>query len=103
MTATETQEERLLRLYRALPGDDQRALVRVAMSLAGGDPRSWAPPGATFTCPRCGATSAHPLDVAEGYCGACHDWTGAQRSSQRLAEQPQSDRETRPARGGGAE
>jgi hypothetical protein len=28
-----------------------------------------------FTCPRCGRTSHHPTDEAEGYCGACHDWT----------------------------
>lgn len=32
-----------------------------------------APP--SFTCPRCGRTSYHPVDVSEGYCGACHDWT----------------------------
>lgn len=30
----------------------------------------------TFTCPRCGRTSHHLADVGEGYCGACHDWTG---------------------------
>lgn len=30
----------------------------------------------SFTCPRCGATSHNPNDVAQGYCGACHDWTG---------------------------
>lgn len=29
-----------------------------------------------FTCPRCGRTSANPHDRREGYCGACHDWTG---------------------------
>lgn len=29
----------------------------------------------TITCPRCGMTSAHPMDLAEGYCGNCHDWT----------------------------
>lgn len=29
----------------------------------------------SFTCPRCGRTSYHPADAAEGYCGACHDWT----------------------------
>jgi ribosomal protein S27AE len=27
-------------------------------------------------CPRCGRTSYNPNDVREGYCGACHDWTG---------------------------
>lgn len=31
----------------------------------------------TFTCPKCGATSAHPKDVEEGYCGNCHRWTRA--------------------------
>jgi hypothetical protein len=31
----------------------------------------------SVTCPRCGWTSYHPKDVAEGYCSACHDWTGA--------------------------
>jgi hypothetical protein len=29
-----------------------------------------------FTCPRCGRTTHHPVDVAESYCGACHDYTG---------------------------
>ena len=29
-----------------------------------------------ITCPRCGRTSYHPDDIREGYCGACHDWTG---------------------------
>jgi len=29
-----------------------------------------------FVCPRCAATSAWPDDEREGYCGACHDWTG---------------------------
>jgi hypothetical protein len=30
----------------------------------------------SFTCPVCGRTSRHPDDVREGYCGACHAWTG---------------------------
>lgn len=33
-------------------------------------------PEVSFTCPRCGRTSYHPRDMAEGYCGACHAWTG---------------------------
>jgi ribosomal protein S27AE len=33
-------------------------------------------PAASFTCPVCGAVSHHPDDVAEGYCGKCHAWTG---------------------------
>jgi hypothetical protein len=29
----------------------------------------------SVTCPRCKRTTHHPTDIAEGYCGACHDWT----------------------------
>lgn len=29
----------------------------------------------TFTCPWCGARSANPNDVREGYCGRCHAFT----------------------------
>jgi hypothetical protein len=29
----------------------------------------------SFTCPRCGATSYHPEDERNGYCGKCHSWT----------------------------
>jgi hypothetical protein len=28
-----------------------------------------------ITCPRCALTSWNLNDVAEGYCGHCHDWT----------------------------
>jgi hypothetical protein len=35
-----------------------------------------AAPGVRFTCPRCLAASSSQQDAAEGYCGACHDWTG---------------------------
>ena len=31
--------------------------------------------GGSFTCPRCGAVSHNPRDLAEGYCARCHDWT----------------------------
>ena len=30
-----------------------------------------------ITCPKCGMTSYHPVDIKEGYCDQCHDWTGA--------------------------
>jgi ribosomal protein S27AE len=30
----------------------------------------------SITCPRCGRTSWNANDVREGFCGACHDWTG---------------------------
>jgi hypothetical protein len=31
----------------------------------------------SFICPRCKMISYQPEDVEEGYCGECHDWTGA--------------------------
>lgn len=31
--------------------------------------------GRAMECPRCERVSTHPDDVAQGYCGACHDWT----------------------------
>jgi hypothetical protein len=33
-----------------------------------------ADPEATITCPRCGKTSYHPQDIAEKYCGYCHQF-----------------------------
>lgn len=30
-----------------------------------------------FTCPKCGRKSWHPEDKRQGYCGACHEFTGA--------------------------
>jgi hypothetical protein len=35
-------------------------------------------PCPSFRCPACGRVSYHPEDVRQGYCGACHDWTGTQ-------------------------
>jgi ribosomal protein S27AE len=29
----------------------------------------------SITCPRCGAVSHHPEDIAQGYCIRCHWWT----------------------------
>lgn len=85
---------RLIALWGRLAQEDRLTLVLTATSLAGGDP-SLAEPG--FTCPRCGRTSHHPRDIAQGYCGACHAWIGGEKRPRRLAEQPQSDRETGPA------
>lgn len=31
-----------------------------------------------YSCRRCGKRSANPTDEAEGYCGACHAFTGAE-------------------------
>lgn len=36
------------------------------------------PPQNSFTCPICGMTSFNPSDVANEYCGNCHDFTGEQ-------------------------
>lgn len=33
-------------------------------------------PRPSFVCPECQAESWHPQDVAQGYCGRCHFWTG---------------------------
>ncbi len=30
----------------------------------------------SFTCPQCGRTTRNPNDIAAGYCGNCHEWTG---------------------------
>jgi hypothetical protein len=30
--------------------------------------------GNSFACPRCGSVARQPMDLEEGYCGACHDW-----------------------------
>lgn len=35
----------------------------------------------SFTCPTCGTVSHHPQDVANGYCGRCHAFTGDQAIS----------------------
>ena len=29
----------------------------------------------TLTCRACGAVTANPHDIREGYCARCHDWT----------------------------
>lgn len=34
----------------------------------------------SITCPVCERTSHYPNDVTQGYCAACHDWTGAVRA-----------------------
>jgi len=31
---------------------------------------------AAFRCPCCGMVSHNPNDIEQGYCGACHWWTG---------------------------
>jgi hypothetical protein len=58
--------------------------------------------GLSITCPRCGRTSQHPDDVREGYCGACHDWTGlpAGVTSGDALREAREIREARQARAG---
>lgn len=46
----------------------------------------------TLTCPACGATTAHPEDVAEGYCVECHDWTSPPAAMRHFAEHPDGAR-----------
>lgn len=35
-----------------------------------------APAPPSFTCPCCGIVSNNRNDIAQRYCGRCHDWTG---------------------------
>lgn len=51
-------------------------LARVALNGAYAAQANLAAAGVSYTCPRCLAVSHHPDDVANGYCGACHDFTG---------------------------
>ncbi|WP_428950978.1 hypothetical protein [Streptomyces sp. cg35] len=37
----------------------------------------------SFTCPVCSATSHHPKDVANGYCGRCHRFTGPEERARQ--------------------
>lgn len=41
-------------------------------------------PTDSFTCPRCGRVSYNRDDIANGYCGACHDWTGSSAKRVRV-------------------
>lgn len=36
----------------------------------------------SITCPDCGRTSYHPQDIAYGYCGNCHAYTGKPATTQ---------------------
>jgi ribosomal protein L37E len=45
-----------------------------------------------FTCPRCGKTSWNTMDVREGYCGHCHDFTGAAHRVEDPFNRDESDR-----------
>lgn len=72
------------------PSPEQRTWLD-ALTTAGADAGVWRPADlygdrvrieldrlrrAQFVCPRCGAASSHPEDRRNGYCGACHDFTG---------------------------
>lgn len=37
----------------------------------------------SFVCPRCGAKSYNPHDIAERYCGACHRFVDEPSASER--------------------
>lgn len=49
------------------------AAYAAAIETAAGIARTGPPP--SITCPRCQRTSYNPGDIANGYCGACHDFT----------------------------
>jgi hypothetical protein len=62
--------EQLAPLFAGTPGEE--------MIRRGGHPEFDVDqePRSTFTCPKCGITSHNPNDLAAGYCGNCHDFTG---------------------------
>lgn len=53
-----------------------------------------APPPAppSITCPVCGSTSRNPIDIREGYCGHCHDWTGQMSAEEAIRRVLEEDR-----------
>lgn len=60
-------------------GTPASALAEVALNAAyAARHNRWAH-GLSYTCPRCLATSYHPQDVENGYCGACHAFTAPPR------------------------
>ena len=48
----------------------------------------------SFTCPCCGAPSCHPEDIAHGYCGRCHAFTGDPELGPRHLAEACPERET---------
>lgn len=48
------------------------------------------------TCPVCSRTSYHPSDVAEGYCGSCHDWTTSPQVPKRTSHITPDQRRNQP-------
>lgn len=56
--------------------DNLRAMEKAAHDMAAQIGASIEVVVDAFVCPRCGAASHNPTDIAEQYCGRCHDWTG---------------------------
>lgn len=48
-------------------------------------PGEAAPSPASITCPRCGRTSYHPMDIAFGYCAGCNAYTTVGREAPSAA------------------
>jgi hypothetical protein len=57
-------------LRKAMEGQGQDARGRLARVSERIFPRGGEPP--SFVCPRCGARSFNPNDMANRYCGRCH-------------------------------
>jgi hypothetical protein len=53
-----------------------RSVRRAYLEVQHVDPVTEGAELSAFTCPCCGMTSHHPEDIRQGYCGACHWWTG---------------------------
>lgn len=63
-------------LMSAIGNAAKKAGYADAAILSDGTGRIVATPPGAFRCPRCHCVSHDPNDSAQGYCGACHDWTG---------------------------
>lgn len=60
-------------------GQVVRSLLDAEVSITIGPPGAPASAGGpAITCPRCGAVSRSAGDIAQGYCGNCHEWTGGE-------------------------
>ena len=84
-TITKADPENKARLRLGFPGlvaafDQQMDVAGLqAIALGGGEQ------GSTYTCLRCGAVSHHPDDLANLYCGMCHQFATDEAAIARLS------------------
>lgn len=64
------EEGRRLRAQAADPEERERFWLELLQRWSRRSPQP------VYACPKCYQPTAHPKDIAQGYCGLCHDWTG---------------------------